>query len=62
MWKEAEVYVNLYASLEVSTADWPRAERIVNDYAFRAITGELSAAEAVRRIRDELLRARLIDY
>lgn len=60
--KEAEAYINQYASLELSTADWPRAERIVNDYAFRAITGELSAAEAVRRMRDELLRARLIDY
>lgn len=58
---EAQEIVLAGSSLEVSTADWPEAEAIVNDYAFRAITGELPAAEAVPQMRDELLNADLID-
>ncbi len=60
--KEAEVFVNKYASLEISTADWPRAEKIVNDYAFQAITGKMEPAAAVKKMREELLKAKLIDY
>ena len=37
--KEAEVFVNKYASLEISGPDWPRAEKIVEDYAFRRSGG-----------------------
>lgn len=60
--KEAEVFVNEYASLETSTADWPRAEKIVNDYAFQAITGKMAPAAAVKKMHEELLKAKLIDY
>lgn len=60
--KEAEVYVNKYATLEVSTADWPQAEKIVEEYSFQAITGKLSAKDAVQRMHSELLKAKLIDY
>lgn len=58
---EAQEIVLAGSSLEVSTADWAEAEAIVNDYAFRAITGELPAAEAVSQMHDELLNAGLID-
>lgn len=58
---EAQEIVLAGSSLEVSTASWPEAEAIVNDYAFRAITGELPAADAVARMHDELLNAGLID-
>lgn len=60
--KEAEVYVNKYATLEVSTADWPRAEKIVEEYSFQAITGKMSAHDAVKKMHSELLKAKLIDY
>ncbi|NLL43041.1 MAG: extracellular solute-binding protein [Firmicutes bacterium] len=60
--KEAEVFVNKYATLEISTADWPRAEAIVNDYAFRAITGQMTAEAAVKKMHEELMAANLIDY
>lgn len=60
--KEAEVFVNKYATLEISTADWPRAEKIVEEYAFQAITGKMPAADAVRKMHEELLKAKLIDY
>lgn len=59
--EEAEEIVLRYSSLETSTADWPAAEAIVNDYAFRAITGELPAAAAVAQMHAELLAAGLID-
>lgn len=58
---EAQEIVMEYSSLETSTAAWPEAEAIVNDYAFRAITGDLEAADAVARMHEELLQAGLID-
>ena len=58
---EAQAIVMQHATLELSTADWPEAEQIVNDYAFRAITGEMPAAEAVAGMHEELLSAGLID-
>lgn len=60
--KEAEVFVNKYASLEISGPDWPRAEKIVEDYAFQAITGKMEPAAAVKKMREELLKAKLVDY
>ncbi|NMB26220.1 MAG: extracellular solute-binding protein [Firmicutes bacterium] len=60
--KESEVFINQYGSLEISTADWPRAEKIVEDYAFQAITGKMAADTAVKKMREELLKAKLIDY
>ena len=50
------------STVEISTADWPEAEKIVTKYAFKAIMGELPANEAVQKMHDELLRAKLIDY
>jgi putative aldouronate transport system substrate-binding protein len=50
------------ATVEIATADWPEAEKIVTKYAFKAIMGELPAKEAVQKMHDELLKAKLIDY
>jgi putative aldouronate transport system substrate-binding protein len=58
---EAQEIVMQYSTLETSLPEWSQAEAIVNDYAFRAITGEMAAAEAVTQMNQELLAAGLID-
>ncbi|MEQ6376103.1 extracellular solute-binding protein [Bacillaceae bacterium S4-13-56] len=60
--KEArEVIMTHNASLELSTADWPDAEKIVTNYVFKAIMGDISANDAVSKMNDELKAANLID-
>jgi putative aldouronate transport system substrate-binding protein len=49
------------ATIEQSTKDWPSAEKIVQNYAFQAMTGKMPAADAVKKMRDELKAANLID-
>lgn len=49
------------STVEISTADWPDAEKIVQNYAFKAMTGELPAGEAVTKMNEELKSAGLID-
>lgn len=56
-----EVVFNHNATVELSTADWPNAEKIVQNYAFKALMGEIPAAEAVERMNGELKAAGLID-
>jgi putative aldouronate transport system substrate-binding protein len=42
-------------------AEWTDAEPIVQNYAYQAMSGEISGAEAVSAMREELLAAGLID-
>ncbi|MCM3760556.1 extracellular solute-binding protein [Alkalihalobacillus oceani] len=59
--EEAQAIIIEHAQPEVSTADWPQAEKIVERYVFAAITGDMPAPEAVERMHGELLAADLID-
>lgn len=56
-----EVVMSNNSTLEISTGDWPEAEKIVTKYAFNAITGDMPAGEAVEAMHNELLSAGLID-
>ncbi|WP_257985131.1 hypothetical protein [Bacillus sp. T33-2] len=49
------------STVEVSTADWADAEKIVTKYAFQAMMGEMAAKDAVSKMHKELLDANLID-
>ncbi|MDR6554251.1 extracellular solute-binding protein [Paenibacillus qinlingensis] len=49
------------ATIENSTKDWPNAEKIVTNYAFQAMMGKMPAADAVKKMRDELKAVNLID-
>ncbi|WP_078381969.1 extracellular solute-binding protein [Sutcliffiella halmapala] len=60
--KEAQqIILDNHATVEVSTADWPNAEKIVTKYAFQAMMGEIPAKDAVEMMHKELLNASLID-
>ncbi|MGD7054199.1 extracellular solute-binding protein [Sutcliffiella horikoshii] len=60
--KEAQqIILDNNATVEVSTADWPNAEKIVTKYAFQAMMGEIPAKDAVKKMHQELLNANLID-
>ncbi|GIN69589.1 hypothetical protein J14TS2_00640 [Bacillus sp. J14TS2] len=59
--QEAQEIILENATLEVATSDWVEAEKIVENYAFKAIMGELSATDAVKKMHSELLSANLID-
>jgi putative aldouronate transport system substrate-binding protein len=56
-----EVVFSSNSTLEVSTADWVDAEKIVTNYAFKAIMGEMPVEEAVSTMNEELKAAGLID-
>ena len=56
-----EVIMSNNSTLEISTADWPDAEKIVTNYAFKAIMGEMPVEEAVSTMNKELKAANLID-
>lgn len=49
------------ATVEVGTARWSEAEKIVQNYAFQAMMGKMPAAEAVAKMDQELRAAKLID-
>jgi putative aldouronate transport system substrate-binding protein len=60
--KEArELIMNNNSTLELSTGNWPDAEKIVTNYAFKAMMGEIPAEKAVKKMQEELLAADLID-
>ncbi|KAA0565780.1 extracellular solute-binding protein [Bacillus sp. CH30_1T] len=59
--EDAQELILANSSLEVSTADWPQAEKIIQNYAFKAMTGEMPAKEAVEKMHKELMDAGLID-
>ncbi|MFC0273880.1 extracellular solute-binding protein [Metabacillus herbersteinensis] len=56
-----KVILDNKATVEVSTADWPAAEKIVTNYAFKAMMGEMPAKDAVKQMNEELSQADLID-
>ncbi|SFJ72300.1 putative aldouronate transport system substrate-binding protein [Paenibacillus sp. UNC496MF] len=59
--QEAQDLVTKDATLELTLPTWPDAEKIVNDYALKAMSGQMGAAEAVKKMHDELLSKNLID-
>ncbi|MCC3356844.1 extracellular solute-binding protein [Bacillus sp. REN16] len=59
--KDAQEIILSNSSLEVSTESWPQAEKIIQNYAFKAMMGEMDATEAVNQMHKELLDADLID-
>jgi putative aldouronate transport system substrate-binding protein len=56
-----EVIMSNNSTLELSTENWPDAEKIVTNYAFKAMMGEIPAEEAVQKMQEELKAADLID-
>ena len=60
--QEAQDLVMKYASLELTPPQWPDAEKIINEYSFKAIMGDMPAAEAVKKMREELLAKKLMDF
>ncbi|MBB6731723.1 extracellular solute-binding protein [Cohnella sp. CBP 2801] len=50
-----------YATLEVSLSTWPDAEKIVTNYALKAMSGQMPAKDAVAQMQKELKAANLID-
>ncbi|PZE21575.1 extracellular solute-binding protein [Paenibacillus xerothermodurans] len=59
--KEAQALLEKHASLELTPAKWADAEKIINEYSFKAILGEMPAAEAVKKMREQLKANQLID-
>jgi putative aldouronate transport system substrate-binding protein len=59
--EEAQAIIMEHATMENLPADWTEAEPIVEKYAYQAMLGEITGAEAVAAMRDELLAAGLID-
>ena len=55
--EDAQKIVLSNSSLEVSTSDWPQLKRLVQNYAFKAMIGEMDAKEAVKKMHKELLDA-----
>ncbi|WP_438351789.1 extracellular solute-binding protein [Paenibacillus sp. FA6] len=50
-----------HATLELSLSTWPDAEKIVNNYALKAMSGQMAAKDAVAQMQKELKNANLID-
>jgi putative aldouronate transport system substrate-binding protein len=50
-----------YATLELALPGWPDAEKIVTNYALKAMSGQMPAKDAVAAMQKELKAAGLID-
>ncbi|WP_102716527.1 extracellular solute-binding protein [Paenibacillus castaneae] len=50
-----------HATLELSLSTWPDAEKIVTNYALKAMSGQMAAKDAVAKMQKELKSANLID-
>jgi putative aldouronate transport system substrate-binding protein len=59
--EEAQAIIMEHATMEYLPAEWSEAEPIVEKHAYQAMLGEISGAEAVAAMHDELLAAGLID-
>ncbi len=57
----AQAIIIANASVENLPSDWTDAQPIVQNWAYKAMTGEISGAEAVKGMHAELLAANLID-
>ncbi|MCL6269643.1 extracellular solute-binding protein [Sansalvadorimonas sp. 2012CJ34-2] len=58
---EAEAIVLKHASLEVLPAEWSKTKKILQKYAYRAMLGKVTGAEAVKAMRKDLAKSKLID-
>ncbi|MFC5449539.1 extracellular solute-binding protein [Paenibacillus aestuarii] len=59
--QEAQDLVMKYATVELTPPNWADAEKIINEYSFKAILGEMPAADAVKKMREQLKAKKLID-
>jgi putative aldouronate transport system substrate-binding protein len=59
--QESQDLVKQYATLELSLPEWSDAEKIVQNYALKAMSGSMPAADAVKQMQKELKAANLID-
>jgi putative aldouronate transport system substrate-binding protein len=59
--KEAQQLVLKHATLETTGSSWKEVEKILNNYALQAMQGKIPAADAVKKMNDELKAAKLID-
>lgn len=59
--KEAQDLVLKNATLETTGKDWKEVEKILNNYALQAMQGKIPAAEAVKKMDQELRATKLID-
>ena len=58
---DAEEIIMEHATTEYLPADWTDAQPIVENYAYQAMSGEITGAEAVAAMQEELRSADLID-
>jgi putative aldouronate transport system substrate-binding protein len=56
-----QIILDNNSTIEVGTEKWPDAEKIVTNYAFKAMMGQMPAKEAVQKMQEELKAANLID-
>lgn len=59
--EHARELVGKYATLEVTPTNWADAEKIINDFSFKAIMGDMPVADAVKQMREKLKSNNLID-
>lgn len=59
--EQAQSIIMKYATPEYKPAEWLHAEKIVERYAFQAMSGRISGQQAVQSMQRELRRRRLID-
>jgi putative aldouronate transport system substrate-binding protein len=59
--QEAQDLATKYATLEVALPGWKDAEKIVTNYALKAMSGQMPAKDAVAAMQKELKAANLID-
>jgi putative aldouronate transport system substrate-binding protein len=57
----AQDLVSKYAKLELSLDGWNDAKKIIDNYALKAMTGQMPSKDAVQKMQDELKAAKLID-
>ncbi|MBD8067156.1 extracellular solute-binding protein [Devosia sp. PTR5] len=59
--QEAQDIIMEHATMEYLPPEWSEAQPIVEKHAFQAMLGEVTGAEAVQAMHDELMSAGLID-
>ncbi|TJY43315.1 extracellular solute-binding protein [Cohnella pontilimi] len=59
--QEAQDLATKYATLELALPGWPDAEKILQNYALKAMSGQMPAKDAVAAMQKELKAANLID-
>jgi putative aldouronate transport system substrate-binding protein len=59
--EDAQKIVTQFATLETTGKDWPEVQKILYNYALQAMQGKIPAADAVKKMNDELKAAKLID-